>query len=63
MWHFIGTHDPVPKNRNLMVAVLNHDGMHGLEFPCQFRDGIWIDMTTGRTVEVNPTHWREWGAS
>jgi hypothetical protein len=45
----------------MILAVLDHDGFHALEFPCRYSDdGRWIDITTGRSIEVRPTHWREW---
>jgi len=59
MWNFIL--ETVPKNRDVLLAVLDHEGFHALEFPCRRRDdGLWIDITTGRSIEVRPTHWREW---
>jgi hypothetical protein len=35
MWHFIESFDAVPRDRNLMVAVLDADCFHALEFPCR----------------------------
>jgi hypothetical protein len=35
MWHFIQSFDAVPRDRNLMVAVLDADCFHALEFPCR----------------------------
>jgi hypothetical protein len=59
MWNFI--FETVPKDRDVLLAVLDHEGIHALEFPCRRRDdGLWIDITTGRSIEVRPTHWREW---
>ena len=59
MWNFI--FETVPKDRDVLLAVLDHEGFHALEFPCRRRDdGQWIDITTGRSIEVRPTHWREW---
>jgi hypothetical protein len=59
MWHFIGSFDAIPKDCDLMLAVADHDGLHVLEFRCRWRDGCWIE-TTGRLIDVRPTHWREW---
>ena len=34
--------------------------VHALEFPCRCNDGgCWIDVRTGRLLDVRPTHWRE----
>jgi hypothetical protein len=59
MWHFI--FEAVPKDRDLLLAVLDHDGFHALEFPCRYsEDSRWIDVWTGKCVDVRPTHWRDW---
>ena len=60
MWRLIGSFDAIPKDCDLMVAVIDHDGLHALELPCRFGDGCWIEVRTGRIVDVHPTHWREW---
>jgi hypothetical protein len=59
MWYFI--FEMVPKDRDVLLAVLDHEGFHALEFPCRRGDdGRWINVTNGRPVEASPTHWREW---
>ncbi len=61
MWHFI--FERVPKDRDLALAVLDNDDLHALEFPCRYSDdGRWVDVRTGRSIDVRPTHWREWFA-
>ena len=60
MWHFIASLDAVPRDRNLTVAVLDADCFHALEFPCRCNEnGCWIDVRTGRLLDIRPTHWRE----
>jgi hypothetical protein len=61
MWHFIGSIDAVPKDCDLVLAVIDGDGVHALEFPCRLGDNCWMDIRTGRSIQVRPTHWREWG--
>jgi hypothetical protein len=62
MWHKI--FDTVPKDRDVLLAVLEEDGFHALEFPCRRSDdGRWVDTHTGRSIDVRPTHWREWRAA
>ena len=58
MWQPIAI---APYDRNLELAVIDRDGEHVLIFPSR-RTGTdtWIDALTGRRVEVQPTHWREW---
>ena len=59
MWHFV--FEAVPKDQPVTLAVLDGDCFHALEFPCRYSDdGRWIDVTSGRSVDVRPTHWREW---
>ncbi len=59
MWHCIS--DQVPKDRDLLVAVLDGDAFHALQFPCRRTDdGRWVEARTGRSIDVRPTHWREW---
>ncbi len=60
MWHRIGSIEKVPSDRDLRLAVMNHDGMHELAFPCRRRGDSWVDVKTQRIVEVSPTHWQEW---
>jgi hypothetical protein len=60
MWHFIGSLADVPDDCDLVVAALNGDGLHALEFRCRCKDGCWINAATGRLIEIRPTHWRYW---
>src|ERR1700733_273722 len=61
MWRFI--FEKVPADRDVLLAVLDHEAFHVLEFPCRLTDdGRWINATTGRAVDVHPTHWRVWSA-
>jgi len=61
MWRFIISVDAIPKDRDLILAVVDQHGLHALEFPCRSTaDGCWIEVKTGRVVDVHPTHWREW---
>jgi hypothetical protein len=59
MRHFIASFDAVPKDCDLILAVVDQDGLHALEFRCRYNDGCWIDIKTGRSIDVRPTHWRE----
>jgi hypothetical protein len=60
MWCLIGSFTAIPKDCDLMLAVIDHDGRHALRFPCRFADGCWIEARTGPVIDVQPTHWREW---
>ncbi len=50
-----------PFDRDLELAVVFRDKPHALFFPARrFLHG-WVNAMTGETIEVYPTHWREWG--
>jgi hypothetical protein len=34
--------------------------VHALVFPCRRSHGGWVDAKSGRTVELEPTHWQYW---
>jgi hypothetical protein len=60
-WQTIST---APFDRELEVAVLDIAGTHALVFPCRRVLRGWVNSTTNESVEVYPTHWRDWtGAS
>jgi hypothetical protein len=51
-------------NVDLEVCVMDCDGIvHALEFPCRKDKAGWIDMSTKRRVDNQPTHWRTWTRS
>ena len=60
MWHRIGSVEEVPADRDLRLAVMDGGTMHELTFPCRRRGESWVDANTQRSVDVRPTHWREW---
>ena len=49
-----------PFDRDLELAVIDGDGPHVLVFPCRRVLHGWIKAQTRQTIEVHPTHWREW---
>lgn len=49
-----------PFGRDLELAVIEADGIHRLVFPCRRVLHGWIKAGTNSTVDVHPTHWREW---
>jgi hypothetical protein len=61
MWHAINHISEVPLDRDLRLAVIDSDAVHALEFACRRKKGVvWVNATTGRAVEVHPTHWQYW---
>jgi len=58
-WEPIAT---APFDRELELAVIDREGPHALAFACRRVDSRWIDAKTSQTIEVSPTHWRDWHA-
>ena len=49
-----------PYNRDLEVAVVEGVDAHTLVVRCRRTAGGWINAATGKRIDVNPTHWRNW---
>src|SRR3954470_11831418 len=58
MWQPVDPISAIPTDRDLRLAVLKHEEVHALVFPCRRRGLAWVDPRTGRLVEVRPTHWQ-----
>lgn len=56
-WEPIAT---APFDRKLELAVFEKDEPHALAFACRRIVGGWINAETRQTIDVRPTHWREW---
>jgi len=56
-WHPIAT---APFDRDLELAVLEAGKAHALVVRCRRSRHGWANAATGKPVEVNPTHWRDW---
>ena len=57
-WRPVGV--PAPFNADLELAVLDREGTHALVFPCRRILGGWVNATTKKRIDIQPTHWREW---
>lgn len=49
-----------PFDRDLELAVIESGEVYSLIVPGRRIPSGWINASTGRRVEVNPTHWRDW---
>jgi hypothetical protein len=49
-----------PFDRDLRLAVVFRGKAHALVFPARRILGGWVNAQTGDTIEVYPTHWRDW---
>jgi hypothetical protein len=49
-----------PFGRNIELAVIDANEVHALVFPCRRVPGGWVKADTDLSVNVHPSHWREW---
>ena len=49
-----------PTDRDLEVCVIELGRVHALIFPCRKKATGWVDASTGKLVNIAPTHWRLW---
>jgi hypothetical protein len=56
-WHPIAT---APFDRDLELAVLEAGNAHALVMRCRRNRHGWANASTGKPVDVDPTHWRYW---
>lgn len=52
-----------PFDRDLELAVIEGGEISALVFPCRRVLRGWVKAKTDMTVNVHPTHWREWDNS
>ena len=57
MWQPVAS---APFDRDLELAVIDHDGAHALVFPCRRILSGWMKTENKERLDVRPTHWREW---
>jgi hypothetical protein len=49
-----------PYDFDIELAVIDHEGLHALVFPCRRALRGWLKAETGHAIAVRPTHWRPW---
>jgi hypothetical protein len=49
-----------PPGADLEVCVMDYRGIHALVFPCRKHGTQWVDASTKKHVDIQPTHWRNW---
>ena len=53
--------ETAPFDRDLELAVIEANGdTYAVIFPCRRTPYGWAKSGTGHTVELHPTHWRNW---
>ncbi len=43
------------------VSVMDNGEFHALVFPCRKSGPEWVDASTQKRIDIQPTHWRAWG--
>lgn len=49
-----------PFDRDLELAVIEGNEAHALMVRSRRTSHGWINAITGKRIEIDPTHWREW---
>jgi hypothetical protein len=49
-----------PPDTDLEVGVMDKHGVHALIFPVRKSGTDWVDVSTKKRIDVEPTHWRKW---
>jgi hypothetical protein len=49
-----------PSDADLEVSVMDKASIHALVFPVRKSGTDWVDASTKRRVDIEPTHWRKW---
>jgi len=49
-----------PLGLDLEACVIEKGQVHALIFPCRRSETGWIDASTKKIIDIEPTHWRVW---
>ena len=49
-----------PSDEDLEVGVMRMGTVYTLVFPVRKSETGWVDASTKRFIDVQPTHWRKW---
>jgi len=49
-----------PSDTDLEVGVMDKYGVHALVFPVHKSGSDWVDASTKKRIDIQPTHWRKW---
>ena len=49
-----------PSDTDLEVGVMDKRDVHALMFPVRKSGTDWVDASTKKRVDIQPTHWRKW---
>jgi hypothetical protein len=49
-----------PSDGDLEVCVIENGEVYALVFPCRKHGDAWVDASTKKRIDIQPTHWRLW---
>jgi len=49
-----------PSDADLEVCVMDKRGIHALVFPVRKSGTDWVNASTKKRIDIQPTHWRKW---
>jgi hypothetical protein len=49
-----------PSDGDLEVCVIENGEVYALVFPCRRNGDAWVDASTKKRIDIQPTHWRLW---
>jgi hypothetical protein len=49
-----------PSGVDLELCVMDSQEIHALVFPCHKSGNTWVDASTKKRIDIEPTHWRTW---
>jgi hypothetical protein len=49
-----------PSDSDLEVCVIENGEVYALVFPCRRNGDTWVDTSTKKRIDIQPTHWRLW---
>jgi len=49
-----------PQDTDLEVCAIDGGEAHALVFPVRKLGTLWVDASTKKQVDIQPTHWRLW---
>lgn len=56
-WHPIAS---APFDCDIELAVVEGADAHALVFRCRRGPYGWVNAASGKRIDIDPTHWREW---
>jgi hypothetical protein len=49
-----------PSDDDLEACVIENGEVYAVAFPCLRIGDAWVDASTRKRIDIQPTHWRLW---